>query len=62
MTVEEQQKTGVAGLSYMQKKELESWINDKFTLKTTTASSQPVYLGTKYGRRSSADVQRRLYL
>ena len=44
MSAEEQKKTGVAGLSDMQKKELESWINDKFTLKTTMASSQPVYL------------------
>jgi hypothetical protein len=46
MSVDEQKKTGVAGLSDIQKKELEGWINDKFILKavTMTASSQPIYL------------------
>lgn len=47
MTVDEQKKTGVAGLSDVQKKELESWINNKFVLKTATAApaaAQPIYL------------------
>lgn len=44
MTVDEQKKTGVAGLNDVQKKELENWINNKFTLKTATASTQPIYL------------------
>ena len=45
MTVDEQKKTGVAGLSDIQKKELESWINDKFVLKTTnTPAAQQIYL------------------
>jgi len=43
MSVDEQKKTGVAGLNDIQKKELE--INNKFTLKTTaTTPSQPIYL------------------
>lgn len=33
MTPEEQQKTGISQLSDAQKKELETWINQKFTLK-----------------------------
>lgn len=45
MSAEEQKKTGVSGLSDLQKKELESWINSKFVLKTSsTTSSQPIYL------------------
>jgi hypothetical protein len=44
MSVDEQKKTGVAGLNDIQKKELESWINNKFILKTATASTQPIYL------------------
>ena len=46
MSMDEQKKTGVAALSDAQKKQLESWINDKFVLKPTTmtAASQPVYL------------------
>ncbi len=53
MSVDEQKKTGVAGLSETQKKELESWINDKFVLKAmnnppitpvTPAASQQIYL------------------
>jgi len=46
MSVDEQKKTGVSGLSDVQKKELESWINDKFVLKTVTAApaAPPIYL------------------
>lgn len=43
MTIEEQKKTGISQLSDMQKKELESWINQKFTLKVAEKSKQ-VYL------------------
>ncbi|HUD01525.1 MAG TPA: hypothetical protein VMR37_04310 [Rhabdochlamydiaceae bacterium] len=48
MTLVEQKKTGVAALSDAQKKELESWINDKFVLKTIaatpTTAAQQIYL------------------
>lgn len=44
MSVDEQQKTGVAGLNDVQKKELENWINNKFILKAATTPSQPIYL------------------
>jgi hypothetical protein len=46
MTADEQKKTGVVDLSDVQKKELESWINNKFVLKTATAAptAQPLYL------------------
>lgn len=45
MSMEEQQKTGVAVLTDAQKKELESWINDKFVLKPTTVAAAPaIYL------------------
>jgi hypothetical protein len=45
MSADEQKKTGVANLTDAQKKELESWINDKFMLKTTTpVAAQPIYL------------------
>jgi hypothetical protein len=44
MSMDEQQKTGVVGLSAMQKKELESWINDKFVLKPVATSSTTIYL------------------
>ncbi|MBS0648941.1 MAG: hypothetical protein JSS10_06945 [Verrucomicrobia bacterium] len=43
MSADEQQKTGVANLSDAQKKELESWINNRFVLKTTSAA-QSIYL------------------
>jgi len=43
MTPEEQQKTGISQLSDMQKKELESWINQKFTLKVSDKPKQ-IYL------------------
>ena len=43
MTPDEQKKTGIFQLSDMQKKELESWINQKFTLKVTDKPKQ-VYL------------------
>jgi hypothetical protein len=45
MSMDEQQKTGVAALTDAQKKELESWINDKFVLKpTTVAAASTIYL------------------
>jgi hypothetical protein len=45
MSMDEQQKTGVAKLTDAQKRELELWINNKFVLKTTTpAAQQVVYL------------------
>ncbi len=44
MTADEQKKTGISGLTDAQKKELESWINNKFVLKTTTPAAQPIYL------------------
>jgi hypothetical protein len=43
MTPDEQKKTGVSQLSDTQKKELETWINQKFTLKTTDKAKQ-IYL------------------
>lgn len=42
MTPDEQQKTGVSQLTDAQKKELETWINQKFTLKSDKAKQ--VYL------------------
>ena len=45
MSTDEQHKTGVATLSDAQKKQLESWINDKFVLKpTTVAAASTIYL------------------
>ncbi len=45
MSMDEQKKTGVAALTDAQKKQLESWINDKFVLKpTTVAAASPIYL------------------
>ncbi len=44
MTPDEQRKTGVSQLSDTQKKELENWINEKFTLKATTAAAPQLYL------------------
>ncbi len=44
MSMDEQKKTGVAALSDAQKKQLESWINDKFVLKPTTAAASSIYL------------------
>jgi Mg/Co/Ni transporter MgtE len=46
MSMDEQKKTGVATLSDAQKKQLESWINDKFVLKpsTMTAAASAIYL------------------
>lgn len=45
MSADEQQKTGVANLSDVQKKELENWINNTFVLKTaTTSAAQSIYL------------------
>lgn len=43
MTPQEQQKTGVSQLSDAQKKELETWMNQKFTLKTNDKPKQ-IYL------------------
>ena len=43
MTPEVQQKTGVAQLTDVQKKELETWLNDNFTLKAKEAPP-PIYL------------------
>lgn len=39
MTLDEQEKTGVAKLTTPQKKELDLWINDHFTLKPVESSS-----------------------
>ena len=46
MSMDEQKKTGVATLTDAQKKQLESWINEKFVLKPTTmtAASSSTYL------------------
>ena len=44
MSMDEQKKTGVAALSDAQKKQLESWINDKFVLKPTTVAASSIYL------------------
>lgn len=45
MSGEEQKKTGVASLTDNQKKELESWINSKFILKTSMDSApEQIYL------------------
>jgi hypothetical protein len=44
MSMDEQKKTGVVGLSDPQKKELESWINDKFVLKPQMAAAPAIYL------------------
>jgi hypothetical protein len=45
MSMDEQKKTGVAALSDAQKKELESWINNKFLLKPTpVAAASTIYL------------------
>jgi hypothetical protein len=45
MSTDMQQKTGVATLSDVQKKQLETWINDKFVLKpVAAAAASPVYL------------------
>lgn len=39
MSTDEQQKTGVAQLTGVQKQELEKWMNDKFILKTATSTA-----------------------
>ena len=44
MTMDEQKKTGIAGLSNPQKKELENWINDKFVLKSQMTAASSIYL------------------
>ena len=44
MTIDEQKKTGIAKLTEGQKKELETWINSKFVLKTTTPVQHTISL------------------
>jgi hypothetical protein len=44
MSQEEQKKTGVSNLNEQQKRELESWINSKFVLKTTALAPKEMTL------------------
>lgn len=44
MSVDEQKRTGVSGLTDVQKKELESWLNNNFVQKTITPATNSLFL------------------
>ena len=56
MSMDEQKKTGIATLSDVQKKELESWINDKFVLKPGTISAAPSSIYLQQNMQSGAQL------